>query len=189
MFLIERAKRLMRLKLVNQPHVITHVELVTKKAVEIGKILKKKGFAVDMELLEIGGYLHDIGRSVTPGVEHGIEGARILRELGFSEPLIRIVERHVGAGITAEEAKRLGLPEKNYLPETLEEKVLAYADKFFESKLIFKTVNGEQIVERKEIQYDSVEPTLRRFKKIFGQKSPIVLRLEKLRDEIEGYLK
>ncbi|MDI6826167.1 MAG: HDIG domain-containing protein [Candidatus Aenigmarchaeota archaeon] len=186
---IEQAKRLMRLKLLNQPHVISHVELVTKKAIKIGKFLKKRGFNVDMELLEMGGYLHDIGRNVTHGVGHGVESARILRESGFSGPLIRLVERHVGAGITAEEAKKLGLPEKDYLPETLEEKILAYADKFFESEIIFKTVNGEQIVERRDIEHDSIEPTLNRFKKLFGLRSPVVLRLERLRDEMEKYLK
>jgi uncharacterized protein len=183
------ARKLMRLKLATQPHIIGHIELVTKKAVEIGKILKKKGFKVDIELLEMGGYLHDIGRSVTHGVSHGVESARIIREFGFPEPLIRLVERHVGAGITAEEAKKLGLPEKDYLPETLEEKILAYVDKFFESKLVFKTVNDEQIVDRKDVEYDSIEPTLNRFRKLFGQKSPVVLRLEMLRDEMDGYLK
>jgi uncharacterized protein len=183
------ARRLIRLKLVTQPHIINHIELVTKKAVEIGKILKKKGFNVNIELLEIGGYLHDIGRSVTHGVGHAVESARIIREFGFSEPLMRLVERHVGAGITAEEAKNLGLPEKNYLPETLEEKILAYADKFFESELIFKTVSGEQIVERKDVECDSIEPTLNRFRKQFGKKSPVVLRLEMLRNEMETYLR
>lgn len=185
----ELARELMRLKLVTQPHVINHIELVTKKAVEIGKILKERGFKVDIELLEIGGYLHDIGRSVTHGAGHAVESARIIRELGFSEPLIRMVERHVGAGITAEEAKSLGLPVKDYLPETLEEKILAYADKFFESEFIFKTVKGEQIVERKDIEYDSIELTLNRFRKQFGQESPVVLRLKTLRDEMETYLK
>jgi len=185
----ELARRLMRLKLVTQPHVISHVELVTKKAVEIGKILKKKGFNVDIELLETAGYLHDIGRSVTHGVGHGVVGARIIRQFGFPEPLIRLIERHVGAGITAEEAKKLGLPEKDYLPETLEEKILAYVDKFFESDLVFNTVKGEQIVERKDVEYSSIEPTLNRFRKLFGQRSPVVLRLERLRDEMEEYLK
>ena len=183
------ARRLMRIRLVNQPHVISHIELVTKKALEIGKRLREKGIDVNLELLRTGGYLHDIGRSVTHGVGHAVESGKILKRLGFSEPVIRLVERHVGAGITAEEAKKLGLPERNYVPETIEEKILSYADKFLESELIFKTVNGEEIVERIDIEYNSIEPTLKRFRKIFGEKSPVVLRLEKLRDEMENLLK
>jgi len=188
-FEINRAMKLMRIKLTNQPHVISHIELVTKKALEIGRKLKKKGFDVDLKLLEMGGYLHDIGRSVTHGITHAVESGKILREYGFSEPVIRLVENHVGAGITAEEANRLGLPVKDYIPETLEEKILAYADKFLETELIFGSFNGEQVVFRRDVECDSIEPTLKRFRKLFGPKSPVVLRLEKLRDEIESLLK
>ncbi|MCX6821503.1 MAG: HDIG domain-containing protein [Candidatus Aenigmarchaeota archaeon] len=187
-FKTEQARRLMRLKLITQPQVISHIEMVTKKAVEIGRILREKGFDVDLELIEMGGYLHDIGRSVTHGVSHAVESGKILTKLGFSEALIRMVERHVGAGITAEEARKLGLPVQNYIPETLEEKILAYADKFLESEFVFKTVNDEQVAERKDVDYGSIEPTLDRFRKLFGQKSPVVLRLENLRDEIENLI-
>lgn len=178
----------MRIKLADKPHIINHIEKVTKKALDIGRKLKEKGFDVDLELLEIGGYLHDIGRSVTHGVSHGVESGRIVRELGFSDPVINLVERHVGAGITAEEASRLGLPKRNYIPETLEEKILSYADKFLESEFAFKTVNGEQIVERKDVVYESIKPTLKRFRKSFGSRSPIVSRLEMLRDEMENLM-
>jgi uncharacterized protein len=162
--------------------------MVTKKALEIGKKLKENGFAVDLELLEIGSYLHDIGRSVTHGVCHAVESAKIIKGLGFSEPVIRLVERHVGAGITAEETEKFGLPKKDYMPETLEEKILSYADKFLESELVFKTINGEEVVERIDVEFDSIEPTLKRFRKKFGVNSPVVLRLENLRDEIESIL-
>lgn len=162
--------------------------MVTKKALEIGKKLREKGFNVDLELLETGSYLHDIGRSVTHGVDHAVESAKIIKGLGFCDSVIRLVERHVGAGITAEEAEKLGLPKKDYVPETLEEKILSYADKFLESELVFKTINGEQIVERRDIEFNSIEPTLDRFRKKFGPKSPVVLRLENLRDEIDSLL-
>jgi len=188
-FKTEQAKKLMRLKLVSQPHVISHIEKVTEKALEIGRKLKDKGIDVDLELLEMGGYLHDIGRSVTHGVGHGVEGTKILRKYNFSDPVIRLVERHIGAGITAEEASRLGLPEKDFIPETLEEKILAYADKFLESELVFKTINGEQIVERRDVVYDSIESTLKRFRKLFGPRSSVFLRLVELRDEMEDLLK
>ena len=41
---------------------------------------------------------------------------------------MNIIERHIGAGITEREAEKLGLPVKSYLPETLEEKIVAHAD-------------------------------------------------------------
>ncbi len=73
--------------------------------------------------------LHDIGRSRSHDVDHAAKGAEITRELGLPEELVHIIERHIGAGIPDNEAKKLGLPEGHYIPETLEEKIVTYADK------------------------------------------------------------
>ena len=45
----------------------------------------------------------------------------------------RVAERHTGAGLTAAEieAQKLPLPRTDMLPETMEEKLICYADKFF----------------------------------------------------------
>ena len=49
------------------------------------------------------------------------------------EPFARICERHTGTGITVQEVREQGLPipERDYLPETPEEKLICLADKFF----------------------------------------------------------
>ena len=45
----------------------------------------------------------------------------------------RVAERHTGTGITREAMEKQGLPlpPADYVPETLEEQVVCYADKFF----------------------------------------------------------
>ncbi|KAF5060042.1 Ribonuclease Y [anaerobic digester metagenome] len=83
----------------------------------------------DRSLLETGGMLHDIGRSVTHGIGHAQVGARICRSLGLSEPVARIVERHTGAGLTADDCVLLGLEPIDCVPVTPEERLVAYADK------------------------------------------------------------
>jgi uncharacterized protein (TIGR00295 family) len=83
---------------------------------------------VTLELVSRGALLHDVGRSRTHGIAHAVEGANILRALGLDESLVNIVERHIGAGLTADEAAELGLPEKDYIPMTLAEKIVAQAD-------------------------------------------------------------
>jgi len=83
---------------------------------------------VNRELVRLGGLFHDIGRSKTHDIGHAIAGVEIGRTLGFSGQLLLIIERHVGAGITAREAERLGLPHKDYLPITAEEQIVSYAD-------------------------------------------------------------
>jgi uncharacterized protein len=109
--------------------VIEHCKTVSKFAVRIAKAFKKKGFNVDVHLVEVGALLHDIGRSKTHKVDHGIIGGEIARTLGLPNSVVQIIERHVGGGISKEEAEILGLPAKDYFPQTLEEKIVSYADK------------------------------------------------------------
>lgn len=108
--------------------VIRHCKAVRKVAVRIAK----KAHA-NIELVEAGALLHDIGRSKTQGIMHGVEGAKIARAFGLSENLINIIERHLGAGIPKDEAITLGLPPKDYIPITLEEKIVAHADNLIEN--------------------------------------------------------
>jgi len=114
------------------PKVISHCKAVSKLAVETSKTLQKRGFTVNVELVEVGALLHDIGRSKTHSVNHALAGAEIARSADLPEPVIRIIKRHVGGGITTNEAKELGWPEDNYMPVALEEKIVSYADKLVE---------------------------------------------------------
>jgi len=104
-----------------------HSEKVADKALEIADKITKTN--VDKNLIEIGALLHDVGRTKTHGFRHASIGGKILRERGFSISLARICETHILGGLDKEDAKRFGLPEKDYLPKTLEEKIICLADK------------------------------------------------------------
>jgi len=104
-----------------------HSEKVADKALEIADKITKAN--VDKNLIEIGALLHDIGRTKTHGFKHALIGGKLLRERGFSINLARICETHILGGLDKEDAKRVGLPEKDYLPKTLEEKIICLADK------------------------------------------------------------
>lgn len=105
-------------------HVINHSIAVRDKALEIAKHFDD----VDLEVIEKGALLHDIGRSKTNKINHAIEGAKLARKYGYSEEIIGIIERHVGAGISEEESTKMGLPKKSYVPRTIEEKIVAHSD-------------------------------------------------------------
>jgi uncharacterized protein (TIGR00295 family) len=83
--------------------------------------------------VEIGALLHDIGRAKTHTVHHAVVGAEIAEAAGLPDSVVSIIKRHVGGGITAMEAKKLGWPEDVYVPMTLEEKIVSYADKLIEN--------------------------------------------------------
>ncbi|MBE6502351.1 MAG: TIGR00295 family protein, partial [Methanobrevibacter thaueri] len=105
-------------------NVIEHCKAVYEKAMKIAANFDN----VDEDLIRKGALLHDIGRSRTHGITHAIAGVEIAKTYGYPDDVLNIIERHIGAGITAEEAVKLGLPEKSYVPQTLEEKIVAHAD-------------------------------------------------------------
>ena len=85
--------------------------------------------SVSFKIIALGAILHDIGRSrASRVVEHGIMSGAMIREQGFPEEAARIGETHIGVGIPRKEARALGLPEGDYIPETLEQRIVCYID-------------------------------------------------------------
>lgn len=105
---------------------IKHCVKVAEKALEIAL---RTGRDVVMELVGRGALFHDLGKAKTHAIEHGRIGAEIGKELGLSEGITDIMEKHIRGGLTEEEAKELGLPAKDYSLKTLEEKLVIYADR------------------------------------------------------------
>lgn len=103
--------------------VMKHVCTVTRLAVAIARCC-----GADVDLVRAGALLHDIGRSRTHGIQHGVVGEDIARSLSLPEPLVLIIRKHVGAGILPDEASALGLPGRDYMPSTVEEKIVCHAD-------------------------------------------------------------
>ena len=164
-----RAKALATLRKAGCPNkVIKHSLLVAKIAEEIVNSINPK-INVDYHLVEIGALLHDIGRSITHGVEHGCVGAAILEELGYPGILVGLVRNHVGAGIPRKEAIALGLPPRDYLPATAEEKVVCYADKLARGSVRI-----------------SFEEALKAFAADLGSHHPGLARFRRLHEEIVG---
>lgn len=136
-------------------------------------------FGMDRQLILDGALLHDIGVYTIPFtlrddrafwdadeyILHGVRGADILEREGYNHELIDIVKRHIGVGIEKGEiiARNLPLPRQNFIPETLEEKLVAYADNFHSKVPKFNT-------------YEEVQAKLRQF----GEEK--VLRLAQFRD-------
>ncbi|MGB9979111.1 TIGR00295 family protein [Methanobacterium sp.] len=153
------------LKQLNCPtHLINHSKAVCKKALKLSS-----NFNVDIELVKTGALLHDIGRSETNGIDHAIVGAEILKDMEFPDSVVNIALRHIGAGIPKEEAIQLGLPPKDYIPLTLEEKIVAHADNLTHWD--------------KEVNLDFV---IKKWKERLGEDHPSIPRIIKLHQEIVG---
>lgn len=83
---------------------------------------------INLELVRAGAMLHDIGRGRTHALPHGQVGAELCREKGLPEEIALIVERHIGAGLTADECLLLNLMPRDCMPHSIEEKIIVNAD-------------------------------------------------------------
>jgi len=151
--------------------VIAHCKLVSRIAEDIAKLCKVNGIDLNLDLVVIGAILHDLGRSKTNSVQHGVVGAQLAREMKLPEELTLIIERHIGAGIPSEEAASLGLPDREYLPQSLEEKIVAYADKL---------VTGSRRT--------TIDSEISRLSEELGPSHPAIRRLKDLDKEIRSLL-
>ncbi|MBD5214749.1 MAG: HD domain-containing protein [Bacteroidales bacterium] len=120
---------------------IRHCRSVADLALEIAD---RKSLLLDKADIEAAAMLHDIGIFLTdaPGIHchgtepyicHGLLGAALLRAEGVDEAIAAVARRHTGAGINAEDIAELSLPlpPGDYMPETLLERLVCYADKFY----------------------------------------------------------
>jgi len=82
----------------------------------------------DRRLVMAGALLHDIGRSMDNGITHALIGSEMIGKMGFSEELVSVIRKHTGAGLDDADAEELGLPKGDYMPRTIEEKLVAHAD-------------------------------------------------------------
>lgn len=120
---------------------IHHSKQVADRALSIAR--RHPEMKLDTTFIFQAAMLHDVGVFMTdaPGIhchgtepylKHGMLGAALMRREGY-EAIARVCERHTGTGLTAKviEERSLPLPSGNYCPETLEEQVICYADKFY----------------------------------------------------------
>lgn len=147
---------------------LEHSIQVAEKALEIAGRMDAD---LDMELIGRGALFHDLGKTATHGINHGLIGAEKGIELGLPDAVNAIMEKHIRGGLTESEAIELGLPVKDYTLHLLEERVIIYADRLVDiiHDGIVK-IDDEQDAEvrfkdilRNEIKYGKNDITTQRY--------------------------
>jgi len=158
--------------------VLAHSKAVQKLALEIAVKINKAGKRkADIKFIRNAALLHDIGRFEHPpwkhAILHGVAGAKILKKEGLPLKYQKVCENHLGAGITKSDVikQKLPLPTKDYVPKTIDEKIICYAD-----RQIYTTEKSSKRV--------PIEEDIKRLKR-YGAAE----RLIKLRDEMESLMK
>lgn len=120
---------------------IRHSEMVTKKALLIAE--RVSHLNPDIKFIEDSAMWHDIGIFMTyapqlgcygdlPYICHGYLGREILEREGYPRHAL-VAERHVGVGLTIKDIKNnhFPIPLRDMTPQSLEEKIVCLADKFY----------------------------------------------------------
>lgn len=118
-----------------------HSKMVADMALRIAD--RHPELNIDKEFVYEAAMLHDIGivKTYAPGIHchgtehylrHGLLGGEILRAEGLQKHA-RVAERHTGTGLTPESiiSQGLPLPPLDLRPESVEEQLICYADKFY----------------------------------------------------------
>ncbi|MCF0226956.1 MAG: HD domain-containing protein, partial [Methanobrevibacter sp.] len=69
------------------------------------------------------------------------------------------IERHIGAGIDEKESVELNLPKKSYIPQTLEEKIVAHSDNLISGD---KEVDIDFVIAKIRRKVENPEPKIER---------------------------
>jgi uncharacterized protein len=133
---------------------LTHSRSVADKALDI--VRRHPELEVDAQFIEEAALLHDVGivsvnapRIECYGTEayirHGVLGAEMLRAEGL-ELHARVCERHTGTGLTMEQIvqQELPLPHQDLQPQSIEEQIICFADKFFSKTRLDEEKSVEQ---------------------------------------------
>lgn len=139
---------------------LTHSRSVADMALDVARRHPELG--ADEPFLYEAAMLHDIGVFLTdapgiqcfghePYIKHGLLGGELLRREGLPRHA-RVAERHTGTGLTRETILRqaLPLPLADYSPETIEEQLICYADKFFSKSHLERVRTPEQVLKSLE---------------------------------------
>ena len=120
---------------------VKHSRSVADKAISIGRTHPELN--LDLQFVEEAAMLHDLGAFLchAPDIDchgeaayicHGYLGAALLREEGYPRHAL-VCERHTGTGITLEmiEQQNLPIPRRDMRPQSMEEQLICFADKFY----------------------------------------------------------
>ncbi|UCG78902.1 MAG: HDIG domain-containing protein [Nitrospirota bacterium] len=104
-----------------------HCVAVSKLAVHLGEHLPDTA-NIDVDFLRSASLVHDIGRYRDHHpIIHGVEGFRLLSGLGYAREAF-ICASHTLHGLKRTDAVKYGLPDMDFIPGTLEEKLIAISD-------------------------------------------------------------
>ncbi|HKM13777.1 MAG TPA: HDIG domain-containing protein [Candidatus Methanomethylophilaceae archaeon] len=183
------------IQILNEAGCSSRVILHCRTVKEVADVISKNIPRADKDLVMAGALLHDLGRSRNHTILHAVIGAEMILELGLPKEVAEIVRRHTGAGLDDDDIEAFGLPQGDYFPRTIEQKIVSEADNLVsDSNLVSHLVPVEKL--RKKDAPNGAERILALHKELSEEagfdldliiemigETPVVDQLQRRRDQ------
>ena len=140
-----------------------------------GEMMKR--IDCDRDLVIAGSMLHDLGRARDHSILHAMIGAEMAVDLGLPKELVEIIRKHTGAGLDQQDIDELNLPQGDYIPRTVEEKIVAHSDNMVSDNMV---VNHMHSVEKLAVKgskrgAEKIEKLHLELSKLYGEDLDVIV--------------
>ena len=147
-----------------------------------------KHIECNREAVIAGALLHDIGRAIDHSIMHANVGADHLKKLSMPDDIVNIVRKHTGAGLDDAEARELGLPPGDYIPRTIEEKIVAHSDNMVsDNTVVPHTHSVDKLISKDALRgAERVENLHLELSKLYGEDLDMIVHVIGERPRLVG---
>lgn len=140
------------------------------------------------EAVIAGALLHDIGRSIDHSIMHANIGADIARKNGLPEDIVSIIRKHTGAGLDDQDVIEMGLPPGDYMPKTVEEKIVAHSDNMVSDNLVVPhTHSVEKLMAKDAVRgAERIENLHLELSRLYGEDLDVIVHILGERPHLVG---
>ncbi len=131
------------------------------------------------ELVVAGSMLHDLGRSRDHSILHAMIGASMAQDMGLPNDLVNVIRKHTGAGLDDQDVLELGLPPGDYIPRTIEEKIVAHSDNLVsDNTVVPHTHSVEKLIMKGSVRgARRIEDLHKELSALYGEDADIIVSI------------
>ena len=131
----------------------------------------------DRELVAAGALLHDLGRAKDHSILHAMIGAEMAEGLGLPQELVEIIRKHTGAGLDQQDIDEMNLPQGDYIPKTVEEKIVAHSDNMVSDNMVVSHMHSVEklVMKGSKRGAEKIERLHLELSKLYGEDLDVIV--------------
>ena len=142
----------------------------------------------DRDLVIAGALLHDLGRAKDHSILHAMIGADMAGELNLPSEVVEIIRKHTGAGLDQQDIIEMNLPQGDYMPKTIEEKIVAHSDNMVSDNTVVNHMHSVEklVMKGSKRGAEKVEKLHLELSKLYGEDLDVIVGILGERPRLVG---